>query len=325
MRRWLSMLVCVCALFGLVACDPMAPVVEPTSAVSATPTATLTPTATVSPTPSATPTPDYTPTPTPYPCDQDGRIITIEPNRSDIAGEDIPYRAYLPPCYQETTRRYPLLMLLPSTQGTTEEWEAFGLASALDVGIRSGILPPMVVVMPALGRIGTRDAFPPDRSYESVILDELLPSLERDFCLYQRREFRAIGGVGRGGFWALSVGVRYPDIFGAAGGHSAILEEEDIPPAFSPAEVARNSATLPASGLRLYLDSGVQDTAAVDGLQRLSDRLTARQIAHTYLINPVGAGDAAYWTSHLGEYLAFYGQPWPRNLGALPDCREPSP
>jgi enterochelin esterase-like enzyme len=194
----------------------------------------------------------------------------------------------------------------------------------MDVGIRSGILPPMVVVMPALGRIGTRDAFPPDRSYETVLMEELLPSLERDFCLYQRREYRAIGGVGRGGFWALSLGVRYANIFGAAGGHSARLGDR-VPPAFSPSEVARNSAELPASGLRLYLDSGVQDVESVSGLQRLSDRLTARQIAHTYLINPVGAGDAVYWTSHLGEYLAFYGQPWPRTLGSLPDCRQPSP
>lgn len=324
MRRWLPFALSIGVALILSACDPMAPVVEPTPAITATPTSTLTPTATVSPTPSATPTPDYTPTPTPYPCNQDGRIITIEPNRSTVASEDIPYRAYLPPCYQETTRRYPLLILLPSSEGTTEEWDAFGLVSAMDVGIRSGILPPMVVVMPALGRIGTRDAFPPDRSYETVVLEELLPALERDFCLYERREYRAIGGVGRGGFWALNLGTRYPDIFGAAGGHSALLPD-DVPPAFSPAEVVRNSATLPASGLRLYLDSGVQDTEAVAGLQQLSDRLTARQIAHTYLINPVGTGDATYWTSHLGEYLAFYGQQWPRTLGSLPDCREPSP
>jgi len=322
MRRWLPF--ALCAVVVLAACDPMAPQIEPTSSVTHTPTPTLTPSATISPTPSVTPTPDYTATPTPYPCDQDGRIISIEPNRSETAGEDIPYRAYLPPCYQETTRRYPLLILVPSAQDATEEWESLGLASAMDVGIRAGILPPMVVVMPALGRIGTRDAFLPDRSYETVLLDELLPALERDFCLYERRDYRAIGGIGRGGFWALSVALRHPTIFGAAGGHSAILGD-DVPPDFSPPEIARNSADLPASGLRMYLDSGVQDSDAVSGLQRLSDRLTARQIAHNYLINPVGAGDAEYWTSHLGEYLAFYGQPWPRELGSLPDCRQPSP
>ncbi len=322
MRGWLFAL-CLCAGM-LAACDPMAPQVVPTPDVTNTPTPTLTPSATVSPTPSVTPTPDYTATPTPYPCDQDGRIIEIEPNRSETAGEDIPYHAYLPPCYQETTRRYPLVILLPSVQDTAIEWESIGLASAMDVGIRAGILPPMVVVMPALGRIGTRDAFPPDRSYETVLIDELLPALERDFCLYERRDYRAIGGIGRGGFWALSVALRHPDLFGAAGGHSALLED-DVPPEFSPAEIARNSADLPASGLRMYLDSGVQDSEAVRGLQGLSDRLTARQIAHTYLINPVGTGDDSYWTSHLGEYLAFYGQPWPRELGALPDCRQPSP
>ncbi len=303
---------------ALAGCDPMAPVAIPTPAETATPTPTLTPT------PSFTPTPDASPTPTPYPCEEDGRFISIEPNRSTTAAEDIPYRAYLPPCYQQTLRRYPLVILLPSQATTNSEWETLGLAEALNTGIRTGILPPMVVVMPALGRIGLRDAFPPDRSYETVLLDELLPALNRDFCLYERREYRALAGLGRGGMWALSVAMRYPTVFGIAGGHSAVLPDS-LPPAFSPAEIARNSADLPASGLRLYLDSGVQDTAATAGLQRLSDRLTARQIAHTYLINPVGRGDAEYWASHLGEYLAFYGQLWPRSISALPDCRQPSP
>lgn len=323
-RRPLRVIFALLCVGVLAACDPMAPVVVPTPDVTNTPTPTFTPTATISPTPSATPTPNYTPTATPYPCDEGGRVISVEPNRSAIAGEDIPYRAYLPPCYQQTSRRYPLAILLPAESDDAEIWEAVGLVEALDTGIRTGILPPMVVVMPSLGRIGERDAFPPDRSYETVILDELLPGLNRDFCLYERREYRALGGVGRGGFWALMVALRYPTVFGAVGGHSAPLPDS-VPPEFSPAEVARNSADLPASGLRIYLDSGVQDTEAAAGLQRLSDRLTARQIAHTYLINPVGQADADYWRTHLGEYLAFYGQAWPRELGALPDCREPSP
>jgi enterochelin esterase-like enzyme len=308
----------------LAACDPMSQAAIPTPANTNTPTPTLTATATITPTPSATPTPVLTPTATPFPCDEGGEVVEIAPNRSASAGEDIPYRVYLPPCYQQTLRRYPLVILLPSQAGDPDEWEGLGLVSLLDAGIRSQVLPPMVVAMPVLGRSGGRDIFPPDPSYEGFLLDDLLPALNRDFCLYERREYRALGGLGRGGFWALSIGLRYPTVFGAVGGHSASLPAE-VPPAYNPPDIARNSADLSASGLRIYMDSGVQDTDVAAGLQRLSDRLTARQIAHTYLINPIGVADAAYWTSHLGEYLAFYGQPWPRDLGSLPDCRQPSP
>ena len=318
-------LAAVALLAILTACDPMIPVIEPT-----VPTPTLSGTETPTPppapsaTPTASPTPDVTPTPTPFPCDEDGMVVEVEDNESAIARENLPYQAYLPPCYQSSLKRYPLVLLFADAPRNSALMETLGIAQTMDQGIRLGTLPPMVVVMADLGTQGTRNQFPPERSAETVIRDELLPGLARDFCLIEQRAYRTVGGFGEGGFWAILSAFRTPDLFSAVGGHSAVLDNT-VPPADNPLEIARNSTILPGAGLRLYFDNGTADENAANGLQLLSDRLTARQIAHTYVINPVGEGDAGYWSAHISEYLEFYGRDWPRDYAALPICTEPSP
>lgn len=315
----------ILALAVLSACDPMAQVVEPT-----VPTPTLagtetpTPTATLSPTPRPIATPEITATPTPFPCDENGMVIEITDNRSETAREDLPYAAYLPPCYGASSARFPLLLLLAPEPGRRDLMESLNLPETLDQSIRSGVIPPMIVVVAELGRLGSRSQFPPDASAATVIEDELLPGIERDFCVIEQRAFRAVGGFEQGGFWALHTAFTSPDLFSVIGAHSAILDNS-VPPAENPLEIARNSTILPSANFRMYFDNGAPDETASNGLQLLSDRLTARQIPHTYIINPVGGPDADYWASHVAEYLEFYGRTWPRDYAALPDCREASP
>lgn len=321
----LSLLALLAAAFIMAACDPMIPVIEPTvptPTLSGSPTAEPTITPTLAPTLTATP--DITPTPTPFPCTESGMVVSVDDNQSAIARENLPYSAYLPPCYQSSLKRFPLVLLLGNATGSASLINSLNIASIMNDGIRAGTLPPMVVVVAELGRQGTRNQFPPEASAETVIRDELLPSLARDFCLYERPAYRALGGFGRGGFWAILTALRTPAEFAAVGGHSAVLDNT-VPPAENPLEIARNSTLLPTAGLRYYFDNGVSDTAAGAGLQLLSDRFTARQIAHTYLVNPVGSGDSAYWASHIVDYLSFYGTGWPTDYAALPDCTAPSP
>lgn len=318
-------LAAVALLAVLTACDPMIPVIEPT-----VPTPTLSGTETPTPqpaasaTPTASPTPDVSPTPTPFPCDGEGMVVVVADNPSEIARENLPYQAYLPPCYQSSLKRYPLVLLFADAPGNSDMMETLGIAQTMDQGVRLGALPPMVVVVADLGRQGTRSQFPPERSAETVIRDELLPGVARDFCLIEQRAYRTVGGFGEGGFWAVLTAFRTPDLFSALGGHSTVLDNT-VPPSDNPLEIARNSTILSGSGLRLYFDNGTADSDAAAGLQLLSDRLTARQIAHTYVINPVGTGDAGYWSAHTSEYLEFYGRDWPKDYEALPSCTEPSP
>jgi len=331
MTKRLLMLPALTLIFlFLCACDPLAPVISPTpQIVIVTPSASETPvpTATLPPTstPVPSPTPQDTPTPTTLPCLQDGgQIIPFDDFRSATAGENLRYRVYIPPCYLETQKRYPYVILLHGLQQDELEWGELGIQEALDQGIRLGALSPMIVVMPDYGAIGAENDFPPSPSYETVVLDELLPAVERDFCTWNDRDHRAIGGISRGGFWAYSIALRHPDVFGIVGGHSATFDQGNAPPDFNPLELALNAPFLANANLRMYLDNGAQDVAGTN-LELFSSRLSSRGIPHTYIISPVGGHDAGYWAAHLQDYLTFYARDWSRSVDALPSCLQPSP
>lgn len=314
----------------LLGCDPLAPqptaqVIIVTAVPSSTPVPTVTPAATRTTAPTATV--RLTPSATPFPCDEEsGQVVKFDEFRSPSTDENLRYRVYIPPCYLESQRRFPTLILLHGASNTEAQWEKLGLVQALDQGFRLGALPPMIAVLPYTGSIANEDSFPPDPSYETVVLDELLPAVERDFCTWNDRTQRAIGGISRGGFWAYSIALRHPDVFGIVGGHSAFFPEDlnDVPPPFNPLELALNSALLPDANLRMYLDNGANDFAGINQ-ELFSSRLSSRGIPHTYVINPVGEHDDTYWSAHLSEYLAFYGRTWPKSLSDLPSCLEPSP
>jgi enterochelin esterase-like enzyme len=203
-------------------------------------------------------------------------------------------------------------------------WLEVGVAEALDQALRQGVIGPMLIVMPSSGSIGTLDQFPPDDSLEDVILDELRPAIERDFCTISSRDYQAVGGISRGGFWAYSLGMRHPDIFSKLGGHSAAFDDDNAPAANNPLEMALNASFLAAADLDMYLDHAASDPAG-RGIELFSSRLSSRGIPHTYVINPTGGHDIAYWSEHVAEYLSFYGEGWPVSDAELPSCLEPSP
>jgi enterochelin esterase-like enzyme len=315
---------------ALVGCDALAPLEAPTPQViivtgepTATPTAT--PTQAVTRTPIPTATEPSTPTATPYPCSEDGgQVIPFDDFDSATARERLEYRVYVPPCYLETQKRYPYVILLHGQQQDENQWEDLGIVELLDRGILRGELAPMIVVMPSTGRIGNENAFPPAASYETVLLDELIPAIERDFCTWNDRDHRALGGISRGGFWAYSIGLRHPDLFATLGGHSAYFDRQNAPPEFNPLDLALSVDMLEGDRIRMYLDNGASDIVG-GGLELFSSRLSSRGVPHTYIINPVGGHDDDYWGDHLAEYMAFYARDWTVNIGALPSCLEPSP
>lgn len=327
-RKYPYHILIVLALVLLAACDPLVP--APTAEViivtpfpSQTPLPTHTPNFTRTPLPTLTPV--DTATPTPLPCEADGgTMIAFDDFRSPSANENLRYRVYIPPCYTETQKRYPVLYLFHGQATTELQWDRIGIDEALDQGVRLGVLAPAILVMPYFGQIGNRDPFPPATTYEDVILQELIPAIERDFCTIENRQNRAMGGISRGGFWAYSIGLRHPDLFGIIGGHSAVFDANNAPPAANPLDLALNASFLQEANMRLYLDNAANDIAG-QGQELFSSRLSARGIPHTYIIHPVGDHSDTYWEAHVSEYLNFYAQTWERNTSNLPDCNAPSP
>lgn len=280
------------------------------------------------PVPTVTPTPTPTPIPTatPFACDESTGQIVADTLASAILGADVPYTMYLPPCFYESWRRYPYVVLLHGTGYDEEMWLDLGVATALDKGIRTGTLPPMVLVMPDGGLLAENNEAPVEQSWEAVILDELLPALEdytTGYCLWGAPEGRAIGGISRGGFWAFSIALRHPEQFDALGGHSPHFDPDHVGEDVNPLDLASRPG-LAKSAPRIWLDNAAEDPVG-PMVEQMAQTLQRRGVEHDYIIHPTGAHEMSYWMAHVGEYLAFYGQEWPVDVLALPSCEDPIP
>lgn len=320
-------------LLTLIACEPLVPTPQ-SVVITATPPP-PTPTFTPSPSPTVTVTPTLTttpppPTPTREPCAETEGVLLETSFRSNYLKTDVPYRIYFPPCYLQTQRRYPYVLLLHGLEATGQtpltgqQWLDLGVIAALERGLQFGRLPPMALVIPDGGAASASNVFGRDESYENVILEEVLPEIESEgsgYCLWAKREGRAIAGISRGGFWAFEIAFRHPEVFSAVAGHSPFFDPQ-VPADYDPIALAESQPAEYLNSLRIMFDHGTDDYVQAD-VRRFSNALGARHIEHDYVVNPVGEHNDEYWSNHVSEYLAFYGATWPRDPYELPSCLEP--
>ncbi|HLA44928.1 MAG TPA: alpha/beta hydrolase-fold protein [Aggregatilineales bacterium] len=322
-------------LIVLAACEPLAPeasqqVIVVTSPPTATPSASETPVfgnnipatpvvVTAAPRfPSPSPTTLIIPTATVPPCASTTGTYFENELQSQISTDPIPYNIYLPPCFFESGRRFPYLILMHGSGYTYQQWTDLEIQSVLDSLINEGTVAPMVVVMPEGGAFQENNVFDAGVSYEDIILNELIPDIERNFCVRDGRAGRAIGGISRGGFWAFLIAFRHPELFTTVGGHSPFFAPDNAPTSHNPLALAERAIGI--EDLRIYLDNPQNDNGSANVIV-FSNALRSRGIIHTYIINPVGGHDNDYWGSHLSEYLEFYAQSWTTDVTKLPSCQ----
>ncbi len=285
------------------------PTATPTPSPTATPPPSPTPTPTPTTTPTPTPRPTATPTPTPTPiCAGISGRVEVGSYPSRILGRAMVYRVYLPPNYDISSLPYPVLYLLHGYPYDETHWDRLGVDEAAEVGICSGTYPPFIIVMPncdpAPEGIFVRTSGG-DFSVEGLIVNELIPHIERTYRTWGVREGRAIGGISRGGVWSLEIALRHPDLFSAVGAHSPALTVNYPLSAYDPFHLLAEPAV---ASLRIWLDAGNTDWAWV-GADRMHQALLERGIAHEYAVGEGGHSDQ-YWAGMLPTYLSFYTASW---------------
>ena len=321
-------------LWLLAACQPRATLLLPTPAVLAAPieqihhVATLPPASSTPILPTSLP-PTYTPVPTPVitathtrpptltptpSCLQPG-TVTRHQHYSPINGGVLNYRLYRPPCYGDDGRVYPTLYLLHGNDQSEAKWDQLGVDETANAGILAHHLPPFLIVMPQ-GGWAMRHTSGGTGSFEAVILEELIPHIEATTCAWADGAGRAIGGLSRGGYWALEIAFRHPMAFASVGGHSAALLDIAAGPELNPQYTGVTNAL---GLLRVYLDVGDQDWGSLPNLQRLHEDMENAGIPHEWHLN-TGGHDDTYWSGQLTAYLNWYTAVWSMNRTQHPVC-----
>jgi enterochelin esterase family protein len=134
------------------------------------------------------------------------------------------YFGYTPPGYHsDLNLRFPVLFLQHGAGESEMAWVYQGKVNfILDNLICNGLAVPMIVVMDNgyAAKPGAENPKRPareDNDFEELVLNDLIPLIDRNFRTLKRRRFRAIAGLSMGGGQALQIGFTNPDIFGSIG------------------------------------------------------------------------------------------------------------
>ena len=146
---------------------------------------------------------------------------------SAVADDDRDFFVYTPPGYDaRRSQPYPVLYLLHGLGDDAERWMNGGAANhILDNLIAQRKAVPMIVVTPlgygtSTGPAGGRT---PENitGYTKILLEEVMPVVEKAYNVSRNREQRAIAGLSMGGAESLYVGLKNLDKFAWIGAFSS--------------------------------------------------------------------------------------------------------
>ena len=256
-----------------------------------------------------------------------GARVDCETVSSAILNRAVDYCIALPPGYDASTERYPVLYYLHGLFEHDRSWSEHSGQQTWEGLMSQGKIGKFIVVMPEGGKSFYVNSFDGSERYEDFFIQELVPAIDHKYRTTATRETRGISGVSMGGFGAIHLGMRHPDVFGSASAHSAALIAkfpDPLPtegrwgfyarvlqgPFGAPLNEAyfdsNNPLTLAEhperfANLKLYFDCGDQDRYGFDeGAKELDKILTSKGFPHTFVLRQGNHG----W-SYLDQYLHY--------------------
>jgi enterochelin esterase-like enzyme len=250
---------------------------------------------------------------------------------SAVANDERDYFVYTPAAYDpRRSRPYPVVFLLHGLGDDAERWMNGGAANViLDNLIAQNKAVPMVLVT-TLGygvNNGPAGAMAPESitGYTKILLDEVMPAVERSYNVSRNREERAIAGLSMGGAETLYTALNHLDRFAWIGSFSGafVMWPGATPPASAapaaggegrgrggprtvdPAVFDKTFPTLDAKAnskiKMLWITCGTADSLIAVNRQ-FKDWLRARNVQFTELESPDVGHVWPYWRQNFSEF-----------------------
>jgi S-formylglutathione hydrolase FrmB len=142
---------------------------------------------------------------------------------SPSVGRTLKYNILLPRKYESSTQRYPVLYLL---HGLTQNYTAWGIQNGAP--FYAALYDDLIVAMLDGGNSWYVNWAVSDggqkNNWEDSIIKDAIGHVDAHFRTIARREGRAIAGLSMGGFGAIMLGLKHPDLFVSVGSTSGALE-----------------------------------------------------------------------------------------------------
>jgi enterochelin esterase-like enzyme len=238
---------------------------------------------------------------------------------SPILARTMPYFVFVPPGYDTSKMRYPVLYMLHGMGGSNTEWKGYNFLGTADEMIHDGLIPPMLIVLPQGDQSYWVD-HPGGPLWGQYTAGDVVQEIDKSWRTLADRDHRAIGGLSMGAHGALQLGMRYPDVFGAVGAHSPSLRDFDQTTDWLGSEFFGDETYFDqhdpvrlieahpdvARRLKIWIDVGEEDSSwlATDtGFDELLDDLN---VPHEFHVLYGGHNGDDYWGPHGADYLRFY-------------------
>jgi enterochelin esterase family protein len=179
-----------------------------------------------------------------------GSISTIR-HTSLILGYDHTIHVYLPPGYDTTAGRYPVVYF---QDGNDYVFYA-GARNTFDNLISDGEIRPAIgvfIVPPAQPGRDRLTEYSLNRNYMRFIADELVPFIDRTYRTIPLRAHRLLVGASRGGLITFGLALLHSDLFANAASQSGNLS-------WNSDSLARLVRSLPRQDVRLLADIGTYE------------------------------------------------------------------
>ena len=230
---------------------------------------------------------------------------------SSVLDQDMKMNVLLPDGYkEEESRRYPAIYLLHGYGGDFNEWKKVGV-------VEEAAKLPVIIVMPE----GDKSFYvnhheDPKARWEDYITKEVVEYADKNFRTEADREHRGISGLSMGGYGAMVVGLRHPELFASAASHSGALGVpgstingeigDRLKKIFGPDDAKerqdydlfRRIQDLPAEKRpHIYIDCGSRDFL-LDANRKFVAHLASLKVDYEYREVP-GGHEYSYWKANV--------------------------
>lgn len=245
---------------------------------------------------------------------------------SALLGRSIEYRVLYPVNYHravDAEKRFPVLYLLHGFSGHNSNW-----LERTRLALYATRFDVFIVMVEGDNGWYTDSATVPTDKYESYIVQELMPGIEKRFRVSSEREGRAIAGLSMGGYGAVKFGLKHPGKFAFVASMSGAFDaaswsdsdlknfefiRQSVHRTFGPPDSATRAANdvvrltreVSLAGIKalpfIYLDCGSEDFLFQTN-RDFAALLVERKIPHEYRQLP-GDHGWQYWDQQIQEIL----------------------
>ncbi len=191
------------------------------------------------------------------------------------------FNVILPEGYSKGHERYPVLYLLHGLGGDYTNW-----VKLTDMVHYASQYRLIIVTPDARNGWYTNSPFVQNANYENLIVNDVIPGVEKKYRIIQTKFNRAIAGLSMGGYGAVKFGLKYPGKFFFVGGISPSIQ---FPGGLEDSAIVARWSRSSTTNLRELFGQTRTDSWNDNDIFFLTEKTTGKSLPYFYL--SVGSQD----------------------------------